>query len=211
MFPGCCSGGGGFGLPKHLRQAARCLLSLARSHDDESPRARRRRPVPQPRLHDERRAARPGPGRRGRGVEGPRQTRGHAHHAAHADVEARTFDTGAEADIWHLPRVEYPLKPIPILDFYGALKGRLLGPRSTFWEIRPFSVVDQLAKGRSRIANRRWRNTRRCRGGWLAACVGGKRTGLWCAWRNGCRNQGLTFANSAHVVFLKAPRPRAKR
>lgn len=65
-----------------------------------------------------------------------------------SDAARRDFDLDAkEMDIWHYRRVEYPIAPIPILDFYGALKGRLLGPRSSFWEIRPFTIVDQLAKG----------------------------------------------------------------
>jgi len=65
-----------------------------------------------------------------------------------SDAQARDFDLDqAATDIWHLRRVEYPIPPIPILDFYGVLKGRLLGPRSSFWEIRPFAVVDRLAKG----------------------------------------------------------------
>jgi predicted Mrr-cat superfamily restriction endonuclease len=72
-----------------------------------------------------------------------------------SDVAFRDFDlegkdaSGSAADVWHYRRVEYPIEPIPVIDFYGALKGRLLGPRSSFWEIRPFAVVDQLAKGLS--------------------------------------------------------------
>jgi predicted Mrr-cat superfamily restriction endonuclease len=66
-----------------------------------------------------------------------------------SDATFRDFDTDGPAamDVWHVRRVEYPIPPIPIVDFYGVLKGRLLGPRSSFWEIRPFSVVDQLGKG----------------------------------------------------------------
>ena len=64
-----------------------------------------------------------------------------------SDAEFRTFATTDAADIWHVRRVDYPIGPIPILDFYGVLKGRLLGPRSSFWEMRPFTVVDQLARG----------------------------------------------------------------
>lgn len=64
-----------------------------------------------------------------------------------SDVEIRTFATADGTDIWHIRHVEYPIPPIPILDFYGSLKGRLLGPRSSFWEIRPFAIVDHLAKG----------------------------------------------------------------
>lgn len=64
-----------------------------------------------------------------------------------SDAEVRDFDLGDAADIWHFRRVEYPIPAIPIVDFYGVLKGRVLGPRSSFWEVRPFSIVDQLANG----------------------------------------------------------------
>jgi predicted Mrr-cat superfamily restriction endonuclease len=65
------------------------------------------------------------------------------------DVEAK--DTiGEEVDIWHYRRVEYPIEPIPIVDFYGALKGRVMGPRIAFWELADtFHIVDQIAKGKS--------------------------------------------------------------
>jgi hypothetical protein len=62
-------------------------------------------------------------------------------------ISPSDFDLGDGADLWHFRRVEYPIPAIPILDFYDVLKGRLLAPRGSFWEIRPFSVVDQLAKG----------------------------------------------------------------
>jgi hypothetical protein len=55
---------------------------------------------------------------------------------------------GEEIDIWHYRKVEFANEPIPILDFYGALKGKLLGPRGTFWELRDtFEIVDQIARG----------------------------------------------------------------
>lgn len=66
-----------------------------------------------------------------------------------SEAAMRDFDLEAKDDIWHFRRVEYPIDPIPIVDFYGALKGRLLGPRSSFWELRPFAVVEQLATGAS--------------------------------------------------------------
>jgi predicted Mrr-cat superfamily restriction endonuclease len=60
----------------------------------------------------------------------------------------RDVDLAAEDDIWQCRKVEYPVKPIPILDFCGALKGRLLGPRMSFWEIgEGFEIVDRLAHG----------------------------------------------------------------
>ena len=65
-----------------------------------------------------------------------------------SDAFARDFEMEAPDDIWQCRRIEYPVPPIPVVDFYGALKGRLLGPRTSFWEIRPFKIVDQLASGR---------------------------------------------------------------
>lgn len=55
---------------------------------------------------------------------------------------------GNEVDIWHYRKIEFATDPIPILDLYGALKGKLLGPRGTFWELRDeFKTIDQLTKG----------------------------------------------------------------
>jgi predicted Mrr-cat superfamily restriction endonuclease len=52
-------------------------------------------------------------------------------------------------NIWHCHSVVYPVEPIPILDLYGPLKGRLLGPRLGFWELSDcFETVDALAQGR---------------------------------------------------------------
>lgn len=45
----------------------------------------------------------------------------------------RDFDKNDNIDIWHYRQVEYPVKPIPVLDFHGSLKGKLLGPRMSFW------------------------------------------------------------------------------
>jgi hypothetical protein len=53
-----------------------------------------------------------------------------------------------ETDIWHFRRVEYVLEPIPILDFYGSLKGKLLGPRMSFWQLHAgYEIVDALVRG----------------------------------------------------------------
>jgi len=64
------------------------------------------------------------------------------------DLETRARSDGPQdVDIWHYRRVEYPIPPIPLLDLYGPLKGQLLGPRMSFWEVRPAEVVSQLAAG----------------------------------------------------------------
>jgi len=71
-----------------------------------------------------------------------------------SDLLYRTFDlaakdlVGEEVDVWYHRKVQYPVGPIPVLDFYGALKGKLLGPRIAFWEISDaFDIVDSLANG----------------------------------------------------------------
>lgn len=57
---------------------------------------------------------------------------------------------GKDPDIWHYRKVEYPVDPIPILDLHGSLKGSLLGPRMSFWDMGPvFETVDQIARGES--------------------------------------------------------------
>lgn len=62
----------------------------------------------------------------------------------------RDFDLADPTDIWHYRRVECPIDPIPILDLPGRLKGRLLGPRMSFWEISgAFDFVDRLVRGES--------------------------------------------------------------
>jgi hypothetical protein len=65
------------------------------------------------------------------------------------DFDQQARDTvGEEVDIWHYREVDYPIAPIPLLDFYGALKGRLLGPRIAFWEIAGVvEIVDCLCAG----------------------------------------------------------------
>src|SRR5260370_8276463 len=63
------------------------------------------------------------------------------------DLEAKDT-TGDDVDIWHYRKIEFATEPIPVLDLYGALKGKLLGPRGTFWELHDeFSTIDQLTKG----------------------------------------------------------------
>ena len=64
-----------------------------------------------------------------------------------SDAFRRDFDLDDQTDIWQCRRVEYVGAPIPVVDFYGALKGRLLGPRMSFWELRDFDLVDQVANG----------------------------------------------------------------
>ena len=66
-----------------------------------------------------------------------------------SDVLKRDFDLQDDIDIWYYRRVDYPVPPIPIVDFYGTLKGRVLGPRGSFWALRPFDAVEQLARGSS--------------------------------------------------------------
>jgi predicted Mrr-cat superfamily restriction endonuclease len=61
----------------------------------------------------------------------------------------RDFDLIDETDVFHYRRVEYPRPPVPILDLYGPLKGQVLGPRMSFWEIRPYEVVHQIASSES--------------------------------------------------------------
>lgn len=62
----------------------------------------------------------------------------------------RDFETDDPVDIWHYRRVEYPIPPIPILDFYGGLKGSLLGPQGSFWSLGDvFAIVEQIVLGES--------------------------------------------------------------
>ncbi len=65
-----------------------------------------------------------------------------------SEVFRRDFEPEAPDDIIQCRRVEHVGKPIPILDFYGGLKGSLLGPRMSFWELREvYDVVDRLGRG----------------------------------------------------------------
>jgi hypothetical protein len=65
----------------------------------------------------------------------------------------RDFDlTGPEAniDIWHYRKVEYPFPPTAILDFHAGLKGRILDPRVSFWELMgAYQTIDQIARSRT--------------------------------------------------------------
>lgn len=67
-----------------------------------------------------------------------------------SDMRYRAFDLEDEEDIWHYREVEYPIPPIPILDFHGSIKGGLLSPRGTFWNLdRVYNDIDHLAHGRA--------------------------------------------------------------
>ncbi|MCA9605284.1 MAG: restriction endonuclease [Myxococcales bacterium] len=50
----------------------------------------------------------------------------------------------SEVDIWHYRRLELAADPIPLLDLYGGLKGKLLGPRLSFWELHDAEAVAML-------------------------------------------------------------------
>lgn len=65
------------------------------------------------------------------------------------DFDLKAEDTdGDEVDIWHCRTVETVCAPIPIVDFHGSLKGKLLGPRGTFWQLHEqFELVKQIADG----------------------------------------------------------------
>ena len=60
----------------------------------------------------------------------------------------RQFESENDTDIWHYRNVEYPIEPIPILDLYGSLKGKLLGPRMSFWELKGcYATIDAIVRG----------------------------------------------------------------
>jgi predicted Mrr-cat superfamily restriction endonuclease len=66
----------------------------------------------------------------------------------------RDFDLAAkdtyneEVDIWHCRKVRQTCEAIPIVDFYGAIKGKLLGPRGTFWQLHDlFELIQQIGLG----------------------------------------------------------------
>ncbi|MGD0796140.1 MAG: restriction endonuclease [Acidobacteriaceae bacterium] len=66
----------------------------------------------------------------------------------------RDFDTSAtdtadeEVDVWHFRKVRFACEPIPILDLYGSLKGKLLGPQGTFWQLHEqFELIKQITMG----------------------------------------------------------------
>lgn len=53
-----------------------------------------------------------------------------------SDAQYRNFDLDNQSmDIWHYRKVEYPTKPISIIDFDGRLKGGVTGPRLAFWQL----------------------------------------------------------------------------
>jgi predicted Mrr-cat superfamily restriction endonuclease len=65
------------------------------------------------------------------------------------DFDPSATDTaGEQVDIWHYRKVRLACEPIPILDFYGSLKGKLLGPQGTFWQLHgQFELIKQIAMG----------------------------------------------------------------
>jgi predicted Mrr-cat superfamily restriction endonuclease len=67
-----------------------------------------------------------------------------------SEARFRDFDLADGVDIWHYRSVDIAANPIPILDFYGGLKGSLLGPRMSFWELGDaHGTVAQLFRGES--------------------------------------------------------------
>ena len=65
-----------------------------------------------------------------------------------SDCSYRDFNNEDATDVWYLRRVEHSLDPIPILDFYGGLKGKLLGPRMSFWQLHDsYDKIDALVRG----------------------------------------------------------------
>ncbi len=68
-----------------------------------------------------------------------------------SEVERRSADDGDPViDIWFVRRVSI-LRRIPILNLRGTVKGRLLGPRLSFWRLNPAPLVRQLAERGSSI------------------------------------------------------------
>lgn len=65
-----------------------------------------------------------------------------------AEQRSLDFDPNDKSDIWMYRKIEYPCSPIPILDFYGGLKGSLLGPRMSFWSL-DYNMVHQIAQGQN--------------------------------------------------------------
>lgn len=71
-----------------------------------------------------------------------------------SDVKRRNFDLGAhdtvgeEVDIWYYRQVKYLCDPISIVEFFAPLKGKLLGPRGTIWELHnAYESLRELASG----------------------------------------------------------------
>lgn len=58
-----------------------------------------------------------------------------------SDLQRRDFDDAEDVDIWLYRKVELGVTPFKVVDFYGGLKGRILGPRMSFWELRGAAEV----------------------------------------------------------------------
>lgn len=52
-----------------------------------------------------------------------------------SEIKRRTFEPDLNIDVWFYRDVALAPAPIPIVDFYGGLKGSLLGPRMSFWQL----------------------------------------------------------------------------
>lgn len=51
-------------------------------------------------------------------------------------------------DIWHCRKIKYLCAPIRIVDFFAPLKGKLLGPRGTIWQLRDaHGTLKELSSG----------------------------------------------------------------
>jgi hypothetical protein len=60
----------------------------------------------------------------------------------------RDFEPETNIDIWHYRRVQLCSEEFNILDFHGRLKGKLLGPKMSFWEIADgFELASRLYRG----------------------------------------------------------------
>lgn len=65
-----------------------------------------------------------------------------------SELKRRDFETSDKTDVWLYRNVQLAKSPIAIVDFYGALKGAVLGPRMSFWELRGHaSAVEHLFQG----------------------------------------------------------------
>lgn len=53
-----------------------------------------------------------------------------------SELKHREFEPDVDIDVWHYREVKLAPTPIAIVDFYGGLKGALLGPRMSFWDLR---------------------------------------------------------------------------
>ena len=65
-----------------------------------------------------------------------------------SEILSRDFEPDVDIDIWHFRKVEYLGSPVPIVDFYGPLKGSVLGPRMSFWSLGDSAAaLDLVARG----------------------------------------------------------------